>query len=402
MTRRTALLAALSGMLLLAGCGGAGGTSPGGPASTAASGGTAGGATGGAPKTSAAVLTVEPGNGTVDVAPQGALKVAVAGGKLTKVDVTDQAGSPVAGAITPDGLGWAPAAGLAVGTAYRVSAEAADAHGLPTTATSAFTTLTPKRTVKAEDNVVTGETFGVGMIISVNFAGDVKNKEAAAKAVTVEASDGTVVKGHWFDDRRLDLRPESFWKPDTKVKVHFRTKSVELSPGVYGATDRDEEFTIGRSKISEVDASAHQMVVKKAGQPDQQIPITAGDNNNPSWNGTMVVSAMSRMERMRSEGVPGLVGAGYDTERPHALRLTNTGTYVHGNPLAGGAVGRANISHGCIGLVDTAAGDPNSTAGRYYADSMVGDVVTVRGSVHKQALDPANGLSGWNLDWATW
>ncbi|WP_371498158.1 Ig-like domain-containing protein [Kitasatospora sp. NBC_00374] len=398
MNRRTAVLAALSGVLLIAGCGGAGGTSPSGPAGTAA----AGGAASSAPKTSTAVVTVEPQNGAEGVAPQGALKVAVAGGKLTKVDVTDPAGAPVTGAITPDGLGWAPAAGLAVGTAYRVSAEAADANGLSTTATSAFTTLTPKRTVRAEDNVVTGETFGVGMIISVDFAGDVKNKEAAAKAITVEASDGTVVKGHWFDDRRLDLRPESFWKPDTKVKVHFRTKNVEVSPGVYGATDRDEEFTIGRSKISEVDASTHQMTVKKAGQPDQQIPITAGDDDNPSWNGTMVVSARSRMERMRSEGVPGLVGAGYDTERPHALRLTSTGTYVHGNPNAGPAVGRYNMSHGCIGLLDTAAGDPNSAAGRFYADSIVGDVVTVRGSVHKQALDPANGLSGWNLDWARW
>ncbi|MEU9132344.1 Ig-like domain-containing protein [Kitasatospora sp. NPDC048540] len=400
MTRRTAAAVAaamLSGALLVTGCGGKGGAG----GATAALGAGGGASAAPAAKTSAAVVAIEPKDGATDVAP-GALKVSVAGGRLTKVTVTDATGTPVDGTLAADGLGWVPANGLAVGTAYRVSAEAADAGGLTTTATSAFTTLTPERTIGADDNVVTGNTFGVGMIVSVQFKGEVKDRAAAAKAVTVEASDGTVVKGHWFPGNRLDLRPETFWKPGTTVKVHFRTKNVELSPGVYGATDRDEQFTIGRSKISEVDAAAHRMVVKKDGSPDQAIPITAGADDNPSWNGTMVISEMHLMEHMKSEGVPGLKGKPYTADDPHAMRLTATGTYVHGNPSAGPAVGRSNISHGCIGLVDTAAGDPNSTAGRFYADSMIGDVVKVRGSIKKEALAPDNGLSGWNIDWAQW
>ncbi|MFB7945628.1 Ig-like domain-containing protein [Kitasatospora phosalacinea] len=391
--------AVLGGTLLLTACssegaGGGGGSPAGGGAASAPA----------AAKASAAVLSIAPGDGAKDVAP-GAVKVSVATGKLTEVTVTGQDGRPVDGALAADGLTWAPAAGaLAVGATYRVDAKAADADGLAATATSTFTTLVPKRTVKVEDNVVTGQDFGVGMIISVNFGGlKVKDKAAAERAIVVEASDGTEVRGHWFDgDTRLDLRPAAYWKPGTTVQVHLRTKSVELAPGVYGATQRDEHFTVARSRISEVDAATHQMVVHEDGKPDQTVPIVAGTDDNPSWNGTMVISAKSRMEKMTSEGQTNLKGPGYEATEPHAMRLTTSGTYLHGNPAARGVAGRANISHGCIGLPDTPEGSDDTPGGKVYNASKVGDVVVVRNSVKKQPLDPANGLSGWNLTWSQW
>ncbi|WP_197084871.1 L,D-transpeptidase [Saccharothrix sp. ST-888] len=389
MKRATGLLA-VGGVLVLAGCSG-GGTSGADHSDAVAS-----------PKVSTARLAIEPKDGSQGAAPN-ALKVSVASGKLTSVAVTDKSGKPVDGTISADGASWSPSAGLAVGAAYQVSARAADADGVVTTANSAFTTLTPEQTLKVSDNVDTGEKYGVGMIVSVRFGDQVKNRAEAQKAITVEATDGTVVKGHWFEDgTRLDLRPENYWKPDTTVKVHFRTKNVELSPGVYGDTDRDEQFTIGRSKVSAVDASSHMMVVKEDGRSDQNVPITAGANDNPSWNGTMVISAKSRMEHMASSTVSDIKGPGYSVDEPHALRLTNSGTYVHGNPKAGAVAGRENISHGCIGLPDSAQGDDGSTAGRFYADSLIGDVVTVKNSVKTQALNPDNGLSGWNMAWSKW
>ncbi|MFD7733520.1 Ig-like domain-containing protein [Kitasatospora phosalacinea] len=391
--------AVLGGTLLLTACssGGAGG----------GAGGPAGGGAESAPaaaKASAAVLSIAPGDGAKDVAP-GAVKVSVATGKLTGVTVTGQDGQPVDGAVAADGLTWTPAAGaLAVGATYRVDARAADADGLAATATSTFTTLVPQRTVKVEDNVVTGQDFGVGMIVSVSFGGlKVKDKEAAERAIVVEASDGTQVRGHWFDgDTRLDLRPATYWKPGTTVQVHLRTKSVELAPGVYGATQRDEHFTIARSRISEVDARTHQMVVHEDGKPDQTVPIVAGTDDNPSWNGTMVISAKSRMEKMTSEGQSNLKGPGYEATEPHAMRLTTSGTYLHGNPAARGVAGRANISHGCIGLPDTPEGSDDTPGGKVYNASKIGDVVVVRNSVKQEPLDPANGLSGWNLAWSQW
>ncbi|PBC67546.1 lipoprotein-anchoring transpeptidase ErfK/SrfK [Streptomyces sp. TLI_235] len=398
MRRISMVGAALSGVALLAACSGGGGAGTAGSAGPGEAGGK-----GGAAKASAAVLSIEPAHGAQNVAP-GAVKVSVATGKLTEVAVTGKDGKPVEGSIAPDGLSWTPAVGsLAVGSSYTVNAKAADAAGVTTTATSSFTTLTPAKTAKVEDNVVTGQRFGVGMIISVHFGVKVKNKKEAEKAVVVEASDGSEIKGHWFEgDTRLDLRPAEYWKPGTSVKVHLRTKSVELAPGVFGATQRDESFTVARSRISEVDARTHQMVVKEDGRPDQTVPIVAGTDENPSWNGIMVISGRSRMEKMTSEGQTNLVGEGYEAVEPHAMRLTTSGTYLHGNPQARGVAGHANISHGCIGMADTPEGDENSTAGKVYAASLVGDVVIVRNSVKKLPLEPDNGLSGWNTPWSRW
>lgn len=104
----TALL--LGGVLLLAtACGGGNGGTGGGGA-THAQGNAQGkapvvaaGNTSAAPKTSAAVVDVEPKNGSQDVAPNGALKVSVTSGKLTQVAVTGADGKPVAARWRPTG-----------------------------------------------------------------------------------------------------------------------------------------------------------------------------------------------------------------------------------------------------------------------------------------------------------
>ncbi|WP_051967665.1 L,D-transpeptidase [Kitasatospora mediocidica] len=388
-----------SALLLLTGCG----PSDGAAGATNAAGAPKGAVSGGQSVTaapSAAVLDVQPSDGAKNVAPNGALKVSVAGGKLTQVSVAGPDGKPVAGAVAADGLTWVPSTGLAVGTAYKVNAQAVDAHGVASTTTSGFTTLTPTKTAGLVDNIDGGGTYGVGMIISVDFHQAVVNKAAALAAITVETSDNTPVKGHWFsNDSRLDLRPETYWKPGTKVTIHYRTKSAELSPGVYGNVDKDESFTIGRSKISTVDAATHQMSVAEGGTT-KNVAITAGADDNPSWNGTMVVFEKDRMVHMNSATTT-IKGAPYDVTEPHGLKISDTGSYVHGNPKAVEAAGHENISHGCIGLPDTEAGDDSSVAGKFWADSMIGDVVIVNHSVGKQvAWD--NGLGGWNAPWSAW
>ncbi|MER7668635.1 Ig-like domain-containing protein [Kitasatospora sp. NPDC096128] len=351
-----------------------------------------------APKVSTAAVSIEPKNGSVDVAP-GALKIGATGGKLTTVKVSDKTGKEVPGTIAADGSSWTPSAGLSVGTAYQVSAMAADANGAVAEADSSFTTLTPEALAKASDNVDNDATYGVGMIVSVDFSKDVKNKDAVTKGISFEASDGTVVKGHWFDDRRLDFRPEQYWKPGTKVTVHYRLKSVEIAPGVYG-TDRDEPFTIGRSQVSTVDAAAHKMTVATSGQ-NTDIDITSGSDEHPTWNGTMVVMSKEGTVRMQSSTMPGMTGAPYDLQVPHSMRLTTSGTYVHGNWWSN-SFGEDNVSHGCVGLKDVKGGGDSTTMGKFYAGTLVGDVVIVKNSIKKETLDPANGLSGWNLPWSQW
>ncbi|WP_344442017.1 L,D-transpeptidase [Kitasatospora nipponensis] len=353
-------------------------------------------------KTSAAVVDIEPKDGTQGAAPS-AFKVAVTSGKLTQVAVTDKSGAAVQGSIAPDGLSWLPAAALSVGASYQVNAQATDAAGVATTATSSFSTLTPGKTTNVSDNITADGTYGVGMIVSVTFGQSVKNQAAVEKGITFDVSDGSTVKGHWMGNNRLDLRPENFWKPGTKITIHYRLKSVEVSPGVYGNVDSDESFTIGRSQVSLVDDAKHTMTVQTDGQGTQTIPISSGSAEHPTYNGTMVIEAKEGTARMTSASVPGLKPGEYDLQVPHSMRLTDSGTYVHGNNWSShGTFGSENVSHGCVGLEDSDGdGGPNTPAGKFYAASMVGDVVKVVNSKGAQ-VTPDNGLSGWNMAWSTW
>lgn len=400
---------AVGGTLLLATACGGGSSSPkaGSAPVAAASGGAAGGspaapATSASP-TSSAVVDIEPKDGTQNAAPD-ALKVAVSSGKLSQVTVTDKSGQAVQGSISADGTSWVPAAGLSVSDSYQVKAEATDAKGVATSASSDFSTLTPAKTSRSQDNVITGSTYGVGMIVSFDFGMSIQNKQAVEKAITFETSDGSQLKGHWMGNNRLDLRPQNFWQPNTQVKIHIRLKNVEVSPGVYGGSDRDESFTIGRSQISTVDAAAHTMTVQTSGQATQTIPISSGSDDHPTYNGTMVIEAKEGTAHMTSASVPGLKPGEYDLEVPHSMRLTDSGTYVHGNNWSSaGTFGSANVSHGCVGLQDAPgnAGGTDTPAAKFYAASLVGDVVKVINSKGAQ-VTPDNGLSGWNMAWSTW
>ncbi|MFC8452972.1 Ig-like domain-containing protein [Kitasatospora sp. NPDC057223] len=351
-----------------------------------------------APTVSAAVLNVQPADGAADVAPTNALAVSVAGGKLTTVEVTDKEGKAVPGEITADGLGWKPSGALAVGMVYKVSAQATDAAGLVAASTTSFTTLTPAKTVSTNDNIADNATYGVGMIVSVRFSKAVKNKDAVLAGITFVASDGTTVKGHWFGTQRLDFRPEKYWKPGTKVTIKYRLKNVEIAPGVYGDVEKDEPFVIGRSQVSTADSATHQMTVVRDGK-STTLPVTLGDAKNASWNGTMVISSKEKVTRMNSETVG--LGAEYDIKDvPHAMRLTDSGTFLHGNYWAN-PFGKSNASHGCISMQDVQGGSDTSVAGKFFNDSMIGDPVTIKNST-SAVVKPDNGLSGWTLDWKNW
>ncbi|MFJ5923488.1 Ig-like domain-containing protein [Kitasatospora sp. NPDC092948] len=395
--RRAAAALLVGGVLLL----GTACNSGGGGGSTDAKGGGSGAAADATPKVSTAQLSITPGDGAADVAPKDGLQVAVASGKLTTVAVTDKDGKAVAGEIAADGLSWKPSEQLAVGTTYTVNAQAVDSAGLVAASTTTFTTLTPAKKVATNDNIANNGQYGVGMIVSVNFSKAIQNKDAVLAGITVEGSDGTVAKGHWFGSSRLDFRPENYWKPGTKVTVKYRLKNVEVSPGVYGDVEKDEPFTIGRYQVSTVDAATHKMTVSHGGSDSQVIPITAGNDQNPSWNGTMVISSKEKMTRMNSATVSNIKGDEYDVpDVPHAMRLTSSGTYVHGN-YWGSSFGVANASHGCIGIADAKGGSDSSTAGKFFNTSMVGDVVKVVNSVGK-TVSGDNGLSGWTIPWSKW
>ncbi len=397
--RRTGLPALLLGAALLftSACSG-GGTNGGGSGSN---GGSAGGGKTGT-EASKAVVNVKPDDGSKEVATSGVLKISTTGGKLTTVTVADTKGNAVEGKIAGDGASWEPARHLAAATEYKVHAVAKDEAGRESAKDTTFTTLTPTNTFVGHYTPEDGETVGVGMPVSFNFSRGITNTEAVEKAITVTAEPSVPIEGHWFGNDRLDFRPEKYWAAGTKVTVKIALDGVEGRPGVYGKQTRTVTFTIGRSQVSTVDASEHTMQVVRDGQVIKNLPITAGAPSTTTYNGQMVITEKYKVTRMNGATVG--FGGEYDiSDVPHAMRLSNSGTFVHGNYWASsGTFGSENVSHGCVGLKDVrGAGDGNQPAAWFFNESLIGDVVVVKNSKDKQ-IAPDNGLNGWNMDWAEW
>jgi lipoprotein-anchoring transpeptidase ErfK/SrfK len=360
---------------------------------------------------SQADVHISPKNGADGVAPVDALKVKSAKGKLVRVDVTGAKGKvkgkKVPGKYAAGHTSWKPSGHLATGSDYEVSAVAKDSKGREKTEHAKFTTLSPKNPVVGRYTPEDGQKVGVGMPVSINFNRPVSQREDVEKSVSVSADPEVDVQGHWFGNQRLDFRPEKYWKKGTKVSVRLNLDGVEGDDGVYGTQDKTVKFTVGRSQVSVVDAKSKQMVVKRDGKKYRKIPISSGSAEHPTYNGKMVISEKHRVTRMDGNTV-GFgrkeEAGGYDIKDvPHAMRLSDSGTFIHGNYWnPPNAFGNTNLSHGCVGLRDPRGGGDESAPGAwFYRHSMIGDVVQVKNSQDK-TIPPDNGFSDWNMDWKKW
>ncbi|WP_225822999.1 L,D-transpeptidase [Streptomyces naphthomycinicus] len=350
------------------------------------------------------VVRVTPDDGSKDVRPDGRLRVRVPGGRLEKVTVVkaqDAQETPVPGHIGADGLTWRPDEDrLALAAEYTVDVVALDSQGHRTARHTTFTTYVPGERfigyVTPENRAV----VGTGMIVSLSFNREIENRAAVERAVHVTARPPVDIRPHWFGKGRLDFRPEHYWKPGTEVTVDLDLRDVEGARGSYGLQDKTFSFTVGRSQVSLVDAVKHTMEVRRDGRLLATVPITAGAPKHPSYNGKMVVMDMLEVTRMNSRTVG--FGGEYDIpDVPHAMKLTDSGTFLHGNYWAPDAPGRVNVSHGCVGLMDVKGGSSDTPAGWFFDRSLVGDVIEVVNSKDK-TVAPDNGLGGWNMSWKEW
>ncbi|MFJ8793904.1 Ig-like domain-containing protein [Streptomyces sp. NPDC102462] len=358
----------------------------------------------GKPPTPEEAIRVTPDDGGKNVRPGERLRVRVASGRLESVRVVkhqDAQESPVAGHITGDGMTWEPdERALALAAKYTVDVVALDGHGRRSARHTEFTTQVPAERFIAYITPENRSTVGTGMIVSLSFSRDIADRAAVERAVRVTARPAVEIRAHWFGKNRLDFRPERYWKPGTKVTVDVALRDVEAARGVYGLQRKTVEFTVGRSQVSLVDAAEHTMEVRRDGRLLSTVPITAGAPETTTYNGKMVVMEMYEVTRMNGQTVG--FGGEYDIpDVPHAMKLTDTGTYLHGNYWAQDAPGVTNVSHGCVGLRDVQGGSPSTPAGWFFDRTLIGDVVEVVNS-DDETVDPGNGLSGWNMGWKEW
>ncbi|MFH0173174.1 Ig-like domain-containing protein [Streptomyces cacaoi] len=355
------------------------------------------------------VIRVTPEDGTKGVRPEERLLVRVPGGRLESVKVVrsqDAQETPVPGRIAADGSSWRPDDDrLGLAARYTVDAVALDGDGNRSARHTTFTTYVPEERFIGYVTPENRSTVGTGMIVSLEFNREIDNRAAVQRAVRVTAEPAVDIRPHWFGDTRLDFRPEEYWAPGTRVTVTLGLRDVEGAPGVYGLQDKSFSFTVGRSQVSLVDAAKHTMQVRRDDELLATVPITAGAPKNTTYNGKMVVTEMLELTRMNGAtvGFKKANGKGeYDIpDVPHAMRLTSSGTFLHGNYWADDVFGRVNVSHGCVGLRDVKGGASDTPAGWFFDRSLVGDVIEVVHSKDKQVA-PDNGLGGWNMTWKEW
>ncbi|MEU9974741.1 Ig-like domain-containing protein [Streptomyces sp. NPDC051014] len=403
--RRKGLMAAsalLGGVLVLTACSGGDDKSSGGGESSQAQSDQAA-----AKKSSKADITITPKDGSDNASINNSAAVTVSKGTLTSVTMTTADGSAVAGALSADKTTWKPSAQLERSTTYKVAAEAKDSAGLVAHENASFTTVSPANSFIGSFTPEDGSTVGVGMPVSINFDKQITDKAAVQKGITVTSSSGQEVACHWFSTQRMDCRPDDYWKENSTVTLKLALDGVQGASGVYGVQQKTVTFHIGRNQVSYVDAKTKEMRITQDGKTIKTIPISAGSPENKTYNGVMVMSEKFKETRMNGAtvGFTDSDGKGeYDIKDvPHAIRLTSSGTFLHGNYWGAKSIfGAVNTSHGCVGLSDTKGADDTSTPAYWmYSHSIVGDVVVISNTGDK-TVSPDNGLNGWNLDWSAW
>ncbi|MFJ8765680.1 L,D-transpeptidase [Streptomyces clavifer] len=352
-------------------------------------------------------IRIFPEDGAENVGADSRIGVTVPDGRLERVKVTrmeDAEHGQVPGRIAEDGRSWAPDKGarrLGLAGKYSVEVVAVDGDGRRSARNTSFTTLVPADRFIGYFKPENRSTVGTGMIVSFDFNRSVRNRAAVEEAIRITTDPAVEVAGHWFGDERLDFRPARYWEPGTEVTVDVGLRDVEGAPGVYGSQRKKFTFRVGRSQTSLVDARAHTMQVRRDGELVSTVPITAGAAKTTTYNGKMVVSELHEVTRMDGRTVG--FGGEYDIKDvPHAVRLTKSGTFLHGNYWESpDTFGSDNTSHGCIGLRDVKGGSSDTPAGWFFERTLVGDVVEVVNSADK-TVAPDNGLGGWNLGWSQW
>ncbi|WP_428934765.1 L,D-transpeptidase [Streptomyces sp. ACT015] len=388
-----ACAALMVGALTLTACGG----------SANANSGKDDGKGGGSSKSSSATIAISAKDGSTS-ASINSTGVKVSGGKLTDVKMTVAgSGQAVAGEMSANGASWKPEEQLERGTKYQISATAKDAEGGTAAANSIFTTVTTANSFIGTYTPDAGTTVGVGMPVSFTFDKAISDRKDVQSHITVTSSGGQKVVGHWFGAQRLDFRPEEYWKAGSKVTMKIDLDGVEGADGVYGVQKKTVTFTVGRAQVSTVDVNTQTMTVVRDGSTLKSIPISSGSPQHTTYNGQMVISEKFRQTRMNSQTVG--LGGEYDIpDVPDAMRLTTSGTFIHGNywyNKGNPPFGREGTSHGCVGLADAQGAQGDTPAHWFFDNSLVGDVVIVKNSPDK-TVSPDNGLNGWNMAWSEW
>lgn len=341
-------------------------------------------------------LTSNVDDGATDVGVDTFVEITAENGAVSAATLESSDGEQtVPGEITD--TGWVATERLEPGTTYRLSATADGQAGAEELASSFSTQdLTLDDQTYPAVAPLEGETVGVGMPVIVTFDIPVQDRETFEAHMSVTADPPVEGSWSWFSDREAHYRPKEFWPADTEVNVFLDLNGVPAGNGIYGQQDQDIDFTIGRKVVSTVDVGRSKLTYTVDGETVRTIPVSTGA---PQWRTREGIKVI--MEKFDSVDMDA-ASTGVDSADPNyynmedvkwAMRVTNSGEFLHAAPWNAGNFGRANVSHGCTGM-------STADAAWIYQRSRRGDVIEFVNS--PRPLEERNGWTDWNVPWDEW
>jgi len=352
------------------------------------------------PTTEPVAFTTTPADEATDVSVDTRVKASAQKGTLTKASLsyTSKKGNRVAVDGTLEGGTWTAGDLLEPGVKYTLTLEGTDADGKTSESTRTFRTadLTLDDQIYVAVSPRDGGTVGIGMPVVVRFDLPVKDKAEFEKHMKVTTQPAQSGSWYWLSSTEAHWRPKTYWKAGTKVHVEAALNGVSAGNGKYGQMSRTSDFTIGRALVAKVNLKTDQMDVYINGKWTKRIPITGGRPGFTTRSGVKVIMDKQTNITMKAETIglkkddPNYYA---DTKVKYAMRVTNSGEFLHSAPWSVADQGHRNVSHGCTGM-----SEPN--AGWLYDNVTIGDVVETTGTDRPMTM--GNGYADWNLSAAQW
>ena len=227
-------------------------------------------------------------------------------------------------------------------------------------------------------NPVNGSMVGVAKPIIINFARPIADRPMAEQAIHISSNPPVPGKFYWMSDTQVRWRPVDFWPAHTVVNID--------------ASGAKSSFRTGDSLVATIDDKAHQMQIVRNGKLEKTFPVSMGkpDGKHETKNGTYYVLERFPTIVMDSStyGVPVNSAEGYKLNVQLAVRIDNSGNFVHSAPWSVGDQGKRNVSHGCINLSP-------ANAQWFYDNFGSGDPVVVKNSVG--TYNQPDGAQDWQI-----
>jgi lipoprotein-anchoring transpeptidase ErfK/SrfK len=239
-------------------------------------------------------------------------------------------------------------------------------------------------------------TVGVGTPVVLRFDLPVTKKALVEKHLKVTNTSGQKGSWHWYSDQEVHWRPANYWKPGTKVSASADLNSLPTGEGRYGQMSTSTSFTVGDSVVTKVNLKKKVAVAYLNGKKARTIPISAGaPGKSETRSGIKLITEKRTDYTMTSEmiGLPKTGPESYELTAEYALRITNSGEFLHTATWNSAYFGKKNASHGCTGM-----SIPDSRW--LYKNALPGSPVEFTGS--DRELEPLNGLTDWNADFETY